>query len=83
MTNRQIKEIVPKAWAVAIKNTVPRAAQKNCKCRNSNLATFTVPSSQHITPRRLAWRLRNRLELGFLRSSSESIRAADRCCCCR
>jgi transposase len=26
MTNRQIKDIVPKAWAAALRNTVPRAA---------------------------------------------------------
>jgi transposase len=26
MTNRQIKDIVPKAWAAAIRNTVPTAA---------------------------------------------------------
>ena len=26
MTNRQIKDIVPKAWAEAIRNTAPRAA---------------------------------------------------------
>jgi hypothetical protein len=26
MTNRQIKDIVPKAWAAAFRNTVPRAA---------------------------------------------------------
>jgi len=26
MTNRQIKDIVPKAWAATIRNTVPRAA---------------------------------------------------------
>jgi transposase len=26
MTNRQIKDIVPKAWAAATRNTAPRAA---------------------------------------------------------
>jgi transposase len=26
MTNRQIKDVVPKAWAIASRNTVPRAA---------------------------------------------------------
>jgi transposase len=37
MTNRQIKDVVPKAWAIASRNTVTKSSLKHCKCRNSNL----------------------------------------------
>ena len=41
MTNRQIKDIVPKAWASATRK-LPLEQAKHCKGSNSKITTFTA-----------------------------------------
>jgi hypothetical protein len=56
MTNRQIKDIVPKAWAAAIKHCT-QSSLKHCKCRNSNgLLPDRVVFFQQVLKNIFSWR---------------------------